>query len=238
VWIGEPGGTWSYPKVGVSNVVVGHSNYDEWRWNANWVISWDTSAATSVTNSVSQPRSGGAFSVLDQINSANISTYMAAAAIGRAYIGALAVGTAEMDDLSVTTLKVANQAITIPVGAYTSGGITIGGTTTTLQTAPSIAVTVGKVYIHAGFFAVGLWSSDDIGAVSGTMQVLLKRGTTIVQQMDFSGYINTGTISFPPFVDNPGAGTYTYTVTATATLDSGYSISAKYRGIFAVEIKK
>lgn len=56
----------------------------------------------------------GSFATLSQINAANISSYMAAAAIGTAYIG----------DAQVTTLKIGPNQVTLPV-VSTGGPLTI-----------------------------------------------------------------------------------------------------------------
>jgi hypothetical protein len=88
----------------------------------------------------------GAFSTLNQINSSNISTYIAAAAIGNAYIGDAQITTAKIGTAQIDTLRIAGNAVT------TMG--TLGGTTN--QT----------IYLNApygGQLAITMWvdSSPD-----------------------------------------------------------------------------
>jgi hypothetical protein len=52
VWIGAASETWSYPQIFVSNVLVGYTSTQASLWSSNWAISFDTSAATGVTQSV------------------------------------------------------------------------------------------------------------------------------------------------------------------------------------------
>jgi hypothetical protein len=58
----------------------------------------------------------GAFALVDQISAANISTYMASAAIGEAYLGEASVG----------TLKIQENAVTVPVHSSYDGAGYIG----------------------------------------------------------------------------------------------------------------
>jgi hypothetical protein len=62
----------------------------------------------------------GDLAAIDQITSANASTYIASAAIPRALIGSLNVDTADIQTAAVETLTVAGRAITHPVSAYTA----------------------------------------------------------------------------------------------------------------------
>ncbi len=55
------------------------------------------------------------------------SAYLADASIQTAKIADAAVTTAKINDLQVTTLKIANNAVTVPGGAYTSSGTTLSG---------------------------------------------------------------------------------------------------------------
>lgn len=93
VWIGNPSGTWEYPQVQVSDFTAGYANNSIATWEKGWVLSFDTAAATNVTSTIANPKPGGAFSALDQITSANVSTYIASAAIGWAQIGNLTIDT-------------------------------------------------------------------------------------------------------------------------------------------------
>lgn len=95
VWIGEPGSTWEYPQVTVTNLRAGYNNFAESQWKAGWEVTLDTSpvSAHSITASVAKPVPGGAMSGIDQLTAANASTYIASAAIGWAQIGDLTIST-------------------------------------------------------------------------------------------------------------------------------------------------
>jgi hypothetical protein len=75
----------------------------------------------------------GDLAAIDQITSANASTYIASAAIPRAAIGALNVDTADIQTAAVETLTVAGRAITHPVSAYTAGSASWTGGEQTVQ---------------------------------------------------------------------------------------------------------
>lgn len=68
----------------------------------------------------------GAFAFLDKIDANNISTYIAAAAIGSAQIGNAAIGAAHISDAAITSAKIGNGQITsakIQNGAITTAKI-------------------------------------------------------------------------------------------------------------------
>lgn len=46
IYIGETDSVWGYPKVAVTSVIVGHSNYDPSIWNKGWSIDFVTSFGT------------------------------------------------------------------------------------------------------------------------------------------------------------------------------------------------
>lgn len=50
VWIGEVGGTWSYPKVFVRDLGVAHGNYAISTWNDGWSVSFVTALDTVKTS--------------------------------------------------------------------------------------------------------------------------------------------------------------------------------------------
>ena len=58
IWIGDPGGVWQYPGVTVRDVQVHYGNVSAALWEAGWSMAFDTSAATNVTATVSQPVAG------------------------------------------------------------------------------------------------------------------------------------------------------------------------------------
>ena len=60
IWIGDEGGGWSYPAVVVRDVQVSYSNVNVNVWDDGWVLTFDTSAATNVSKTVSNPNAGDA----------------------------------------------------------------------------------------------------------------------------------------------------------------------------------
>lgn len=52
VWIGELGGSWTYPQVGVSNFVGGYSGISGLNWASGWSVSFESSSFYSVSQSI------------------------------------------------------------------------------------------------------------------------------------------------------------------------------------------
>lgn len=148
-----------------------------------------------------------------QINSSNISSYLANAAIGSAQImdasitsakigkaeintaniANAAIKTTNIEDANITTLKVQGGAITVPLSAYTAGsiGVPSGVTFTTIQTLviPSISSTESTVLI------VNFGAQDS--GVDPTTEMLLTDGITTYFDGPHSGGF-TITITLPP----------------------------------------
>ena len=66
----------------------------------------------------------GAFATLNQINSSNVSTYIANLAVGNAQIADLAVNNAKIVDLAVNTLKIQDESVTVS-RLYHSGQVNL-----------------------------------------------------------------------------------------------------------------
>lgn len=191
--------------------------------------------------------------ILSKIGAGNIGTFIDGLAVTSAYIGNLAVGTgkidnlavttgkiaalavttAKIDDLQVTTLKIANQAVTIPVSAYTASLSRTSGNVTCASL--SITSTGAPITIFFGCQVdnndPSNWSAADFAleqVIGATVVELLRWTTSIAPDMDMF-------LSFPPIVDTPGAGTVTYRV---RKLSSGTSIGVQKRGLFVIEVKK
>lgn len=91
------------------------------------------------------------------INSGNISTYIAGAAIGTAFIGDAAITSAKIGDAEVGTLKIAGNAVTVPVSVNTVANVwsNIGNDT------PVISV---PVTTNVGTYAIAMLSCADTEA--------------------------------------------------------------------------
>ena len=55
IWIGESNTSYSYPKVRITNVTLGHSNTDYNTWAAGWSVTIATTAPTNVSQTVTNP---------------------------------------------------------------------------------------------------------------------------------------------------------------------------------------
>lgn len=152
------------------------------------------------------------------------------AAITNAKIGDAQITNAKIGNAAVDTLQVAGNAVTVPVGVYTSGA----ATGTTLQSA-SITCSGQPVMVAAGFVA----------ATPNTTQntVYLKRDGVTLATAQFTTITSDGlnptglTVSMPPIKDSPGAGTHTYTLELDGTSTVGYN-NCKARGIVLMEVKR
>jgi hypothetical protein len=102
---------WAYPKFVIKNFVGGYQNYGLSQWATGWSTSFETARSYSEQHAIEQPRSGGAFSALNQITSTNASTYIASAAIGTAQIENAAITSAKIGDGEITSAKIASLSL-------------------------------------------------------------------------------------------------------------------------------
>ena len=98
IWIGESNTSYSYPKVRITNVTLGHSTTDYNTWAAGWSVTIATTAPTNVSQTVTNPATnyyaqsaGNADTVDGQHfnwnNNKNDHTYLwAASSNGQAYL--------------------------------------------------------------------------------------------------------------------------------------------------------
>lgn len=154
----------------------------------------------------------GAFAALNQLNSANASTYIANAAIPRAAIGALNVQTADIVDANVTTLKIAGRAVTNPVSAYSSGTISWQEGEEILQTATIEAQGGHPVNIAV---SVGIATNYAFRDSYGVLIRVYRGGSKIHETRRGVGYFHF------EIDDTPSAGMHTYQVRAITTTTSG-----------------
>ena len=169
----------------------------------------------------------GDMAFIDQITAANISTFIAAAAIGEAYIGNAAVG----------TLKIQDQAVIIPISAYTAGDVAVSDSSETTIQSATITVPSGSsipVEIMASTF---LPDSSHFELDEFENQYLtyypiilrLYRGATLLREKTF---LSAGVTIPALHTETLSAGTYTYYLKAQR-IDSSYgiSVSERYLGI-------
>ena len=54
IYIGESNSTWNYPKVQISDIIVGHSTYDYTSWASGWSVGFTTTLGT-ITSTITKP---------------------------------------------------------------------------------------------------------------------------------------------------------------------------------------
>lgn len=163
----------------------------------------------------------GNFANLDQINSSNISTYIAGAAIGSAQIGAAAVNTLTIAGAAVSALEVATAAssLTLPRFSTSPGQFTspVAGT--------SRSITITN-WLSSSSLRIIVWINQIARIKQGgagfaeTIVDLLENGvivdSEILSQSIFgpAGALEPNQQSYVsfPFYRSPGNGTRTYGV--------------------------
>ena len=171
IWIGETTSTWEYPKVVVKNFVAGYVNYARAQWESGWAIQLSTVAPPSVTADWADSlidaatiKNQGSFATVSQITSGNVSTYIAAAAIGTAYIADAAITTAKIGDLQVDSLQIRGNAVTyITTYTATAGSVSFTINTHGTPTYPTSLVVIAKNAMYTNN-AVG-YSTLSVGGV-------------------------------------------------------------------------
>lgn len=150
----------------------------------------------------------GDFAFVDQITAANISTYIASAAIGNTYIGTAAILEANIGDLEVSRLKIANGSVTQIATAVTTNDATV--------TEAGGEVLLGDTNftpLNAGNSIVLMDISVQVGSASAPNTVVRLRG------YDGASPQNTGDTSFT-FTINPGETRLIYAVFRFAQSDT------------------
>lgn len=197
---------------------------------------------------------GDFISRLQKIEEWNISTFMAAAAIGRAYIGNAAVGSAQIDtaaikrahigDAEIDTLKVAGNSITsmgyASVSRNSAVGSNVGGATLMVK-----GVAGGTGFVVNAPINMNIAPNTTGSGLVQVTAVLSRNGIELKRVMgNYSGtgwsseseagyYTVHGTLNMSCF-DNPGEGYHTYSVTIGAingalSFTSDISVIGGYR---------
>lgn len=191
-------GTISGDKIGANEVTadkIDSRNLDIKDASGNVIFS----AGTNLN--VARVAGLGGFATLSQITGANISTYMAAAAIKTAYI----------DDAQVTTLKIGGNAVTIPVSA-TGGSVALSSV---YQAICSVGATLtGAALIILAQVSLDRLSSSTSRAI---VQIRIRRSDTAVYvEREFDAPIGDPGASLPGR-DSP-------TIILATTSLSGYAV--------------
>ena len=186
----------------------------------------------------------------NKISSANISTYMASAAIGTAYIGNAAITTALIGDAQITNAKIG----TAEVGTLTIAGnaVTIPSASSSSSTSTSLTHTFtssgSPVVVNTGLlFNPGTYSDVDGNYFSSAATVSFKKGSTTLLSVSYPGQYLGGGFSIPaipvilfsiPFLDNPSSGSVTYELSVISNISYEPSPSAIYKVISTLEVKR
>lgn len=154
---------------------------------------------------------------------------------GKLAANSIVAGDGVIGALAVDTLQIADQAVTIPTAAYTSGGTSVGGSFSTVQ---SITVnSTGAPILLTGSLSM----ASSLVSTLGAGAVRLTRGATVVSAsytvprgfVSVTDYEVRGTVAFQ-LVDTPGAGTFTYNLQASCSV----SAIVTARSLSALEVKK
>lgn len=207
----------------------------------------------------------GNFAYLNTITSANISTYIQAAAIGTAYIANAAitnalianaaVGSAQIADLAVnsakiqdaaitnakigdlqvSTLKIGDNAVTVPVSAYTRAKLGYAISEFACQSLTVNATGAPALLI----FAAQIYSATSENLFIRLDRIRGSTRTTIFQAGPGPAYdekIIGENMATGTAIDQPAAGTVTYELIVGNTI--GSYTSATSRAITYLEVKK
>lgn len=152
----------------------------------------------------------------------------------------------------VITDSITNNAVTIPVSAYTAGVISFGDTLnawTTVQSA-TIASSGAQVSISASFNP-NILPDTGGGAAAVPVKVRMLRGATTIYEADITctSFLDGSGVNYAHVIksifafnisDTPGSGTFTYSLqfARVATLGSFFTAEVYNRSILLLETKK
>lgn len=211
---------------------------------AEWGISIYDAAGNTVMNSggitADMVRGLTGFATLDKISAANISTYIAGAAITNAYIA----------DANISTLKIAGAAITAPAGIIrtTDTAWTYHSSTVSVMTTPTIVIPSMGVSSMSIYWILSLKIERESKIYSsGTIKVyrsdvLLKTypilGNIKIDNMDYEQQPQYQDYIIPYLHTISVPSSFNYSVTITAT-HSNYDIKALAdSSFFAIGFKR
>lgn len=145
--------------------------------------------------------------------------------IETAKIADLAVETAKIKDLNVETVKIQNNAVTIPVNAFTTGDIAVPDSVETTIQSAAVTSTGASIFIAVSF-------GGAVGGGGTTYRQRLYRDTTQIYESTGASSSALGNFNF---LDTPGSGDFTYYFKIYIEDDSG---TMRNRFLFLLETKK
>ena len=154
----------------------------------------------------------GNFAYISQLNSSNISTYIAGASIGTALIQNAAINNALIANAAVGTLSIAGQSVTVASAYQGSGDIQVGTSWTWVLSGGIYISGTQPVYVMLNAFAGGAYFGGIYGDADITGQVYIGGyGSTIVPNLTVKSNNLTNASGAALFNYIP-AGTYTILV--------------------------
>lgn len=223
-------------------------------------------ATQNTVSGTTQVTGLGGFAYISTITSANISTYIAGAAIGTAYIsnaaitnalianaaitsakiqdgeitnakiGTAAITSAKIGTAEVDTIKIAGNAVTVPVSAFTAGIFRNTGFDT-WQDMQTISITTSGSRVYIASSANYLQGAGEGGEFGAAPIPGLFR---LVRD---STELMQSSETAMSFSETPSAGTYTYRLQCISTNSFGVSsiyfyAGASNRSLFVIETKR
>jgi hypothetical protein len=216
------------------------------QWNGSAVEVYNASNQLTLTSGgvdASFVSGLGAFATLNQITSANASTYISSAAIGNAQIGTAAITSAKIADLEVGTLKIAGNAVTQAVTAKNSSDLYFpnAGTEYLVVNTATLSVPSNSSGIQITF---SFPFYNNLNSAKMVSFYIIRNATSIIP----NGAIDSFSVIFRPNVDlvitrtiidlTPGTSAY-YSVTLLPdeNMSTNLSLNAN-RGILIAELFK
>jgi hypothetical protein len=207
--------------------------------DGNKLAGIDAGADVTAANVASAIAGQGAFATLSQITSANISTYMAGAAIGFAQIGTAAIKTAAIEDLAVNTLKIAGRAVTNPLSYWNPAKWYLGLSNNAWRETSrlSIVSTGEPIQVLIQFYMEYSYNRDYDSSGNGAYFRVQRNGTTLQSGGPFGDSSDTSRWVSVQLVDTPGVGTFNYNIDIKEqTYYNNCNVS--YRSIILLEVKR
>jgi len=237
--IGNSSSSWPYCKVVVRDFQGGHLNYAT-GWDSGWDIDISSSAIGTAEVTISDAlidaqaiKNQGNFATLDQVNSGNITTYMASAAIQSAQIASLAVTNAKIATAAVDSLQVAGDAVTVMRFAKRTSDINLSyGAWTAVLAPASITLPAGNTGVLINLWYDATCVGTGISGDDHFWQV--RRGSTIIGSWSLPSNLSIDKLY--QIFDTPGTGTFAYTLhvrmfgsTMTVKADTSLAIDGAKR---------
>jgi predicted phage tail protein len=159
------------------------------------------------------------------------------AVFGSTISGQITAATAStyIANLAVGTLQIANQAVTIPVSAYTEAQLTTSGGGTMNAQSCAITSTGAPVNVLAGMNILTGLTNQSYNITINVVRDSTVIYTTVIKTMTVSTSYSTNIIAtLPPIYDVPGAGAHTYYLQINNPGNGGVSC----RSVLLLEVKK